>query len=369
MAYPFTDTGYNMYDMLSMIQKSIRRGDYNNAGFSAFQLRNSYRSLMWKRLLVISAEDCYGVVTKEIFKLKELDDSKQDDKYLGCAVALLCKNVKSRDACYFACNFILDSRNPVDVIAHPQAKVELQKRLIKNTKSVEEYDQFGFNQVSLFSNENPEPEIDKKFEIGAVIQLAVDHRDMDAIGYYSDLIRNAERDFLWDVLEDYAVEYCKKSVIKEIIGLRKSDTFVNNKKKEKDEIFISKALILLCHSNEEKFGSIQGCEMVDLHHFIDWDSYNIKDIKDCDLKNGVIPEWVYDCHTLKGKKMGKTDWDMTRTEQEALFPLKECYFDNASWIYTYEQDYRNGSIDDKGIAPIREYAKTHETNPVKIIPY
>ena len=40
MAYPYTDTGYNMYDMISMLQKAIRRGYYEDAGFAANQVKN-----------------------------------------------------------------------------------------------------------------------------------------------------------------------------------------------------------------------------------------------------------------------------------------------------------------------------------------
>ena len=87
------------------------------------------------------------------------------------------------------------------------------------------------------------------------------------------------------------------------------------------------------------------------------------------LPRMAVPDWVFDCHTLKGKKLGKTDWDMTRTEEIALTPKQEGYFDNGSWLYTYEQDLENGDITEEGMKPIREYAKTHEANPLPIIPY
>ena len=60
---------------------------------------------------------------------------------------------------------------------------------------------------------------------------------------------------------------------------------------------------------------------------------------------------------------------MIITEQAALYPLKKGYFDEASWLYTCEQNYRNGVMNDKQMQPAREYAKTHEANPVKFIPY
>ena len=30
MAYPYTENGYNMFDMLSLLQKGIRRSSYND---------------------------------------------------------------------------------------------------------------------------------------------------------------------------------------------------------------------------------------------------------------------------------------------------------------------------------------------------
>jgi hypothetical protein len=114
---------------------------------------------------------------------------------------------------------------------------------------------------------------------------------------------------------------------------------------------------------------MNSCDVIDLEHCIDWTRFKVKPIEKCTLSLGQIPEWVYDCHTLKGKKMGKTDWDMTVTEQAALYPLQKAYFDDASWLYTYEQDYDNKVLNDEQMKPIREFAKTHEVNPVKFIPY
>lgn len=109
-----TQKGHNMFDMSSMLQKAIRRKDYTRAGYAANELYLSFPKYFWKRMLVISAEDCYGTVTKEIIALKIADDEvnakkKADDKdliFAAKAVTLLCTAPKSRDACYFACNFM-----------------------------------------------------------------------------------------------------------------------------------------------------------------------------------------------------------------------------------------------------------------------
>lgn len=105
-----TKNGYSFYDMTSMLQKAIRRGDYQRAGFAANELIPRYRKYLWKRLLVISAEDCYGIITKEIIGLKLADDSNEgkDNIFFAKAIVLLCQAKKNRDACYFACNYMTD---------------------------------------------------------------------------------------------------------------------------------------------------------------------------------------------------------------------------------------------------------------------
>ena len=59
--------GYDFFEVSSAMQKAIRRGDARVAGFFALELWHSkYRDYVWKRLFTISAEDCYGLITKEI---------------------------------------------------------------------------------------------------------------------------------------------------------------------------------------------------------------------------------------------------------------------------------------------------------------
>ncbi len=116
MAYDLTTRhGHNMYDMASLLQKSIRRGDYQRAGYAAMELFGRYNKYLWRRLLVISAEDCWGIMTKEIIALKLAEDQcfgdrkgyDKDPIFVAKAITLLCMAKKNRDACYFACNFML----------------------------------------------------------------------------------------------------------------------------------------------------------------------------------------------------------------------------------------------------------------------
>lgn len=108
-----TLNGYNFYDMTSMLQKAIRRGDLYHAGFALKELLPKYATYVWKRLIGISAEDCYGIVTKEIIALQQADEwfkqhnkGQQEGLFAAKACVLLCLARKNRDACYVACNFM-----------------------------------------------------------------------------------------------------------------------------------------------------------------------------------------------------------------------------------------------------------------------
>jgi replication-associated recombination protein RarA len=77
-----TKRGYSLLDAASALQKSIRRGDARLAGYFAVELfESNYREYLWRRLLTISAEDCWGVITQEVWSLyqawRAIDASKK----------------------------------------------------------------------------------------------------------------------------------------------------------------------------------------------------------------------------------------------------------------------------------------------------
>jgi len=179
-----TRSGHNFFEMASALQKGIRRGDFNLAGYAAHELIEKYRKYLWKRLLIISAEDCYGIMTKEIVALEQADGATggKDAIFVAKAIMLLCMALKNRDACYFACNL-----------------------------------------------------------------MTGDHT----------------------------------------------------------------------------------IDPADIEHI---------ELGDCELTDGRLPDYVYDCHTSRGKRMGRTVRDMIKAEQEALQPKQINFFDNEDWApYLTEQ--------------------------------
>lgn len=123
-----------MSEMSNLLQKAIRRGNPQLAGYAANELFGRYHAYLWRRLLTISAEDCYGVITKEIMALKQADDVVNEKRkgyekekvFVAKAVTLLLYCKKNRDACYLACNYMLSERilNENDFIKLDECKFD-----------------------------------------------------------------------------------------------------------------------------------------------------------------------------------------------------------------------------------------------------
>lgn len=118
-----TKRGYDLGEVASALQKAIRRGDTRLAGYWALELWTSgYGPYVWRRLLTISAEDCWGILTAEI---KALHDSYQlvnkgkvarehrGRIFISKAVILLCAAKKNRDADHLQ-NLVYDALQTID---------------------------------------------------------------------------------------------------------------------------------------------------------------------------------------------------------------------------------------------------------------
>lgn len=118
----YTKNGHDLFEISSLLQKAIRRGDDEWAGYAVNELRLRYNDYLWRRLLLISAEDCWGIITKEIMALRDADEiynkGKTGDKrcgeFLAKATTLLLKAFKNRDSDWFACNLV-QSEETLDI--------------------------------------------------------------------------------------------------------------------------------------------------------------------------------------------------------------------------------------------------------------
>jgi DNA-binding LacI/PurR family transcriptional regulator len=110
-----TIRGYDFGEVSSAMQKAIRRGETSYAGYWALELLASgFGHYVWKRLLTVSAEDCWGIITKEVKALHEsyaminanLSGRRARGRiFISKAVILLCAAKKSRDADHLQVSF------------------------------------------------------------------------------------------------------------------------------------------------------------------------------------------------------------------------------------------------------------------------
>ncbi len=115
-----TVRGHLLLDVASALQKTIRRGDARMAGYWAIELFESgYRDYVWRRLLTVSAEDCWGVITHEIEALYRswqfIDRQKKGGGriFVAKAALLLAQAKKCRDADHLT-NLVYDP-NTIDI--------------------------------------------------------------------------------------------------------------------------------------------------------------------------------------------------------------------------------------------------------------
>ena len=120
-----------------------------------------------------------------------------------------------------------------------------------------------------------------------------------------------------------------------------------NKGKKGDDrtkIFIAKAITILLYHAKSRDSDFFACEAMDdknrsagdlKKYFTQQELFNLergidKQINLAEyerLEGDKIPKYVYDCHTLEGKKAGKTKADFMREEEESLQYKQLSFFD------------------------------------------
>jgi len=141
----FTKRGYDLFEVASAMQKSIRRGDAGTAGYFALELYASgFIRYVWKRLLVISAEDIAGQVTQEINALHDAflkvnKGRKKLDKpegrlFIAKAAILLSESYKCRDADHLII-YLYDRKG----ISDERVKALLKEVTESDRKAIPEY--------------------------------------------------------------------------------------------------------------------------------------------------------------------------------------------------------------------------------------
>lgn len=280
----FTKNGHSMYEISSLIQKAIRRGDEEFACYAASEMEWSYRAYLWKRLFVTSAEDCYDLITNDVLKLRQADDVRKDNANLSKAVSLLVATRKNRDADFFACN-LLYSRYKKD---YPCGG-EVQTR---HGHDVE--------------------------KLATCLKEALLRCDDVEVGYLANEIRLWYRGLFWVCVKDVAGKLNYQPLTEEVLALEDVDMMQQKNFANGTTIYISKAITSIFKFI--KYGQ-------DVFKQTKYKLFNIDDYQD----RRIIPEYTFDCHTLIGKRKGLTDDDFLISEQKCLKPHQQGEYDDRDW--------------------------------------
>lgn len=271
-----TKHGYNMYEVSSMLQKAIRRGNKDEAIFAVRELASFSKNLVWHRLKTVSAEDCIDFATSAILR-EEVD--------FDSATIALVNARKNRDSDYFACN-LLNSRDRIEI---------------------------PYNTSNQYPTKNGHGIEDVKKSLEKAITETP--RDFKLIGYCANELMVRYRKNLWRVMMPLANIF--PQLAEEVKTLRDVDMEQVGSKNE-SSIYVAKAIMNILKTRifgKEFFKEVivPKAEIIEVNY------------------NRRIPDYVFDCHTAKGKYLGRTKRQFVKTEQESLTPLTKCLFDDCSW--------------------------------------
>ena len=293
-----TRNQYNMYEISSLIQKAIRRRDAELAYFASNELIPYYRNYLWKRLLTVSAEDCYDMITGRIMELHKLDNSVEDLQnraYIATAVSVLLNARKNRDGDYFACN-LLNSRDKADIGKYVEEPICDKTCSTKNGHCM--------------------------FDLANCFRLAIEAQDDVMAGYALNELLVYYRKFAWRTIIISAKETGYEEVVNEMYALRDAD----EQTKQASTIFYSKAVTILL--KVKKYGTI------DIYKKDFPFNANV-DLSVYDKRHYAIPDYVYDCHTYIGKARKRTKEMFVVAEQAGLTPHQKGEYDDKSWEHYF----------------------------------
>lgn len=169
------------------------------------------------------------------------------------------------------------------------------------------------------------------YEVASVVQKAIRRGDALYAGYFAlELFASGYSKYVWKRLLTISAEDCFSAVTREIWALWESFKFINEKVKDKEKgrIFISKAILLLCQCAKSRDADHLQCLCYDRKMLID-ETYAQNLLEATEPTYRVdIPEYAYDVHTLRGKRMGKTKEDFFREEHNSLEPFQPGVFDD-----------------------------------------
>lgn len=167
------------------------------------------------------------------------------------------------------------------------------------------------------------------YEVASALQKSIRRADVKLAGYMALELFPRYAEYCWKRLLTISAEDCHGLITQEIKSLYDAFWVINKGKKADDlkgRIFISKAVIILCTCKHNRDADLLSNYIYDKKALIsDEDIENL--MIEVRQERMGIPNYVYDCHTIRGKKMGKTKKQFFIDEEEALENRQLSIFD------------------------------------------
>ena len=165
-------------------------------------------------------------------------------------------------------------------------------------------------------------------ECASALQKSIRRNDVVVAAFFGvELWQSGYGNYVWKRLYTISAEDCWGLITHEIDALHNGYELVNKGSKEpKGRIFIGKAIILLCECYKSRDADHLNNLAVDKLALTD--PQIIAALDDARRQPLEVPEYTFDIHTKKGRKMGKTKAQFFHEEHEALQPRLPGLFDN-----------------------------------------
>lgn len=165
------------------------------------------------------------------------------------------------------------------------------------------------------------------FEATSAMQKAIRRNETAIAGFFAfELLESGYHNYVWKRLLTISAEDCHGVITQEIEALRNAFMEQHKKGTKKGRIFLSKAVIILSQAPKNRDADHLTNLVYDTGVATEEAERFMKALDNTDMID--IPDYAFDCHTLKGKIQGKTRSDFFREEFEALKPRQAGLFDD-----------------------------------------
>lgn len=167
------------------------------------------------------------------------------------------------------------------------------------------------------------------YEVASALQKSIRRADVKLAGYMALELFPRYAEYCWKRLLTISAEDCHGLITQEIKALYDSFWVINKGKKAEDlkgRIFISKAVIILCTCKHNRDSDLLSNYIYDKKALLT--DEQIENLM-TEVRNGYmeVPDYVYDCHTKKGRIAGKTKKQFFIEEEESLANRQMSIFD------------------------------------------